>query len=289
MLNEEEFNALITLLDDPDKEVNSHVIGKLKSFGVEIIPSLETAWESSPDTNLQVKIEDLIQTIRSDTLCNELQQWAADGAGDLLEGTIIISKYQYPDIDAQDIRTQIDKIKQGIWLELNFNLTPIEQVNVFNHIFYRTYGFSGNTANVLDPMNGFINNVLESKRGNTLSLGILYLIIARQLEMPVYGVNLPQHFILAYMKNTIENLEDSDLRKGILFYINTFNKGMIFTRNEIKQYLKKIKLDPNPSFFLPCDHVMIVQELIKSLITSFEDVGANEKVGELKTILASLD
>ena len=44
-VSENEFKALITLLDDNDNEVYSHVSNKLFSLGVEGIPLLESAWK----------------------------------------------------------------------------------------------------------------------------------------------------------------------------------------------------------------------------------------------------
>lgn len=289
MINETEFNALISLLDDPDTEVFDHVVGKLKSFGPDIIPSLETVWESSFDPDLQQRIELLIHTIHFDNLREALAEWAQKPE-DLLEGVLLLCKYQYPDLDEKKVKRQLDKLKRSIWLELNFNLTPIEQINVFNQIFYKTYGFSGNTANMQDPQNAYLNVVLDSKKGNTLSLGIIYLILAQDLGMPVYGVSLPQHFILVYMKEQLQSMgPGQDLRNEVLFYINTFNKGMIFTRNEINMFLKKLKLDPKDEFYLPCEPPAIVRELLNSLINSFEELGSKDKVEELKELLRSLD
>lgn len=277
------------MLDDPDREVYEQVLGKLKSFGPDIIPSLENVWESSFDPDLQQRIEGLIHTIHFDNLKLALQDWGQKPE-DLLSGVLLVCKYQYPDLDQKKIKRQMDKLKRSIWLELNFNLTPIEQINVFNQIFYKTYGFSGNTANIQDPQNAYVNIVLDSKKGNTLSLGIIYLVLARELGMPVYGVNLPQHFILVYMKEALQEMEaDKDLREEVLFYINTFNKGMIFTRNEINMFLKKLKLEPRDEHYLPCDNSAVVKELLNSLITSFEELGSVDKVAELKELLRSLD
>ena len=63
-LSDNEFRALITLLDDNDKEVFSHVSDKLFSLGVEGIPMLESAWESSENQVIQTRLEDLINKIQ---------------------------------------------------------------------------------------------------------------------------------------------------------------------------------------------------------------------------------
>ncbi len=56
--------------------------------------------------------------------------------------------------------------------------------------------------------------VLENKRGNPLTLCVIYLLIATKLDLPVYGVNLPNLFILTYKHPVVDQ-----------FYINVYNKG----------------------------------------------------------------
>ncbi|MBA2407232.1 MAG: hypothetical protein H0V65_04465, partial [Chitinophagales bacterium] len=102
-LKEKELSALINLLDDPDKEVYRHVTDRLIAFGTSIIPSLEDAWEKTFDPNLHYRLEELIHLIQFETLLKELKQWTNKDQGDLLEGAILISRYQYPDLSIAKI------------------------------------------------------------------------------------------------------------------------------------------------------------------------------------------
>ena len=54
-MNDKELNALISLLEDPDKEVFDSVKSRLVELGIEVLPELENAWESNFDS--LVKIE----------------------------------------------------------------------------------------------------------------------------------------------------------------------------------------------------------------------------------------
>ncbi len=281
-LKEKELSALINLLDDPDKEVYRHVTDRLIAFGTSIIPSLEDAWEKTFDPNLHYRLEELIHLIQFETLLKELKQWTNKDQGDLLEGAILISRYQYPDLSIAKIHAQIDRLSKEIWLEMNYDLTPLEQVNVFNHVMFQLKGFSGNTANIHDPQNSYLNVLLDSKKGNSVSLSILYLILAAKIRMPVYGINLPQHFVLSYHKDLIGPYEsEQKIRSSILFYINPFNKGIIFSRDDITLFLKKLNLAPKQSHYLPCTNREIIITLIHSLLHSYEVAGLADKVAEL--------
>ncbi len=222
MINPKEIEALVKLLDDTDADIFSHVEDKLLSYGSEVIPALENFWEQSLDVILQQRIEDLIHKIQFQSLKHDLQTWALSGAFDLLSGFILVSRYQYPDLDEQKIIQQIDTIKRDAWIELSYDTSPVEKVKILNHVFYNIHGFTGNTTNYQDPQNSYINVVLETRRGNQISLAIIYSVVAQKLDIPIYGVNLPQHFILAYRDEQQQLKNEARKEEEILFYINAF-------------------------------------------------------------------
>lgn len=281
-MNEREIESLIKLLDDPDTEISSHVEDKLFSYGNDIIGHLENAWEQSLDSVLQGRIENLVHKIQFGNVKTELELWHIGGTFDLLRGLLIINKYQYPDIDEQKIINQIEDIKRDVWMQLLYEMSPLEKVKLINHVLYNLHGFSGNTSNHQDPQNSYISQVLQSKKGNQISLAVIYSIIAQKLDIPVYGVNLPQHFILAYM----DEPEKNDFQNGILFYINAFNKGFMFGRSEVDSFLKQLKVKPDKQFYEPCSNADIVKRVLRNLISSYEKLAAVDKVIELKELLA---
>jgi regulator of sirC expression with transglutaminase-like and TPR domain len=284
---EKSLRAMILLLEDPDEEIFSEIRNRLLSLGNEVIPALEDVWENTFNNALQSRIEDIIQTIQFNSTQEELKLWTATGGIDLLQGTLLIARYQYPDLDEEAIRHQIELIRKDVWLELNPNLTAFEKVRVINHILFDVYNFTGNTSNYHAPQNSYINNVLESKRGNPLLLSILYSCIAQGLNIPIYGVNLPEHFILAY-RDEYTLRENEEEEEPILFYINPFSKGAVFSRREIDTFLKQLKLEPNRIFYESCSNVEIIQRQLRNLITAYEKLGYPTKVEDLKKLLNTI-
>lgn len=278
--------ALITLLDDPDELIYSQVKDRFVTLGPPAIPHLETAWENSFDAIMQKRIENIIHTIQFETLQKALKTWADEEQDDLLKGVLMLSRYQYPDLDEAKLRKQLQQIRQDVWLELHEDLTALEKVKIINHILFEVHQFSGNISNYHAPQNSFINNVLESKKGNPLMLSVIYMIVCRELGVPVYGINLPQHFVLAYL-NDFANLMDvnnKSLSNNILFYINPFSKGLIFSQKDIDQFLKQLNLEPEAKYYLPCSNIDILRRCINNLIFSYEKLGYPEKVKELKLL-----
>ncbi|SHF65962.1 transglutaminase-like domain-containing protein [Pedobacter caeni] len=280
MENSKEISALVKLLDDPDPEIYEHIEKRLLEYGEEVVHFLENAWEQSLDSLLQERIENIVHKIQFASVREDLNLWFQSGAFDLLQGALVINRYQYPDLDEQKVMLQIEEIKREIWMGLQYEMSSIEKIKLINHIFYNVYGFSGNTKNHHDPQNSYINQVLESKKGNQISLAIIYSTIAQKLDIPVYGVNLPQHFILGY----IDESKREEHEFGVLFYINAFNKGAIFGKHDVDQFLRQLNLDPMPGFYAPCSNVEIIRRIIRNLISAYENLGSKEKVEELKEL-----
>lgn len=279
MENLKEIEALVKLLDDPDPEIYQHVQDRLLEYGNEAVSELENAWGQSLDTVLQERIENIVHTIQFKNVKEDLNLWYQSGAFDLLQGALIINRYQYPDLDEQAIVYQIEEIKREIWLGLQYEMSSIEKIKLINHVFYNQYGFTGNTKNHHDPQNSYLNQVLESKKGNQISLAIIYATLAQKLDIPVYGVNLPQHFILGYIDES-----NAEKEYGVLFYINAFNKGAIFGKHDVDQFLRQLNLEPQPGFYSPCSNTEIIRRVIRNLISAYENLGATEKVEELKQL-----
>jgi regulator of sirC expression with transglutaminase-like and TPR domain len=277
-----ELSALINLLDEPDENAFDRIREKIFSFGQEAIPVLESAWQNSFEGIVQERVEGIIKKIQRDILLFEFSDWVKLGSSDLLKGFLLVSRTQYPDLDQENITMRIEQMKMDAWLELNDNLTALENIKVLNHIIFDLHNFDGNKINIHAIQNSYINTLLETRKGSPLTLGMLYLIIAQKLNVPVYGVNLPQHFILAYTTEMVRPIPDEN---DVLFYINPFNKGAIFTRREIELFIRQLKIKPEESFFTPCTNVEIIKRLINNLKFSYDRSGQLDKIDDLDTLL----
>ena len=289
-MNLKEVIALITLLDDPDDGIYSEVKNRFIILGPPAIPHLETAWENSFDALMQKRIEGIIHTIQFQALQNALKNWAENEQDDLFKGCAIIARYQYPDLDENKLKKQLHQIKQDVWLELHDDLTAIEKVKIINHIMFEVHQFGGNITNYHAPQNSFINVVLETKKGNPVMLSVIYALVCKELGIPIYGVNLPQHFVLAYV-NDFTNLFDPShktLSDNILFYVNPFSKGLIFNQGDVDSFIKQLNVEPETKYYLPCSNLDIIKRIINNLIYSFDKMGYAEKVSELKELEKNL-
>lgn len=286
--NNKELEALMSLLDEPNEDVFLAIRDRIFAHGKEAVPILESAWENTFDQHIQHRIEDLIHQIQFDNLKKEMHEWSRFGHHDLMQGTLLVSKFQYPDLDENAIIKKIGQFSQDVWLELNQNLTGLEKVKVINHILFDIHKLAGNLTNINSADNFYINNLLDSKKGSPLILGVIYISIAQSLRIPIYGVDLPRHFVLAYTDEIM--VMPRDIPEGdVLFYINPFNKGAVFTKNEIELFIKQLKLERKDSYFTPCDNKTIVRRMMKELIYIYDQSGNQIKRDEMTELLGMVE
>jgi len=278
-MTQNEIDALIRLLDDPDNEIFKIVHKKLLVQGQKIVPQLEILWSRSSSEIFHQRIEDLIESIHYHDIKKEMNLWANQKENDLLTSAWLLSRYQYRDLEKEYISEKIDKLRQQILLEMSDSLTNLQKIRVINHILYTVHQFTGNPQNQYAPQNCFLNNVLEQKIGNHITISILYLILGQQLGLPIYGINLPKNFILAFVEKS-NNAEKAE----VLFYINPLNKGAVLGRKEIDMFLEKNKIPPTHEYYKPCTNNIVIQRLMLRMIQTFTLMEKPEKVADMKNL-----
>ena len=275
-MQESELKALVSLLDDEDKQISSHIEEKILSIGKDVIPFLEREWESNLNPTVQSRIESLIHTLQYELLRERLKQWHQSPDRDLLTGMWLIATFQYPDLELEKLRQDLEQIYYDTWLEFRPDLYAFDQVKVINSVFFNKLKFGANSKNFHSPGNSMINVVLESRRGNPITLSVIYMLVAQKLKLPIHGVNLPNLFILTYKDDNHQ------------FYINTFNRGLIFSKQDIENYINELHLVPQKSFFEACDSLEIVRRALRNLVMSFEKMGEHAKAEEVKVLLVEI-
>ncbi len=280
-MNEKEIKALISLLDDPDKGIFQEIEHKLITCGPEVVPFLESSWESSFAPLSQSRIENIIHKIQFDQVKNDLQLWKLNNQEDLLEGLLIINRYQYPNLHEDQVYYQLAELRRSAWFHLMYDMSSLEKVKLLNNIIFREFGLSGNTSNYHDPQNSFIHKVLESKKGNPISLACIYALVAQKLDIPIYGVNLPKHFVLAYM--------DEQHPDKVAFYINVFNRGQIMREEDIFAFLRQLNLPLSEEYSQPCDNLAIIKRVLRNLIAAYEHIDNAEKRMDIELLLGLLE
>ncbi|MBV5335082.1 MAG: transglutaminase family protein [Sulfuricurvum sp.] len=283
-MNELKLESLITLLDDPDDSVFNMVLVEMLKEDISIVDRLEHIWETSFEKLVQERIEFIIQQIQLNDTKEKIKNWANQETLDLFEGIFLISRYQYPELKLKPIQIQLEKIRKDIWLEFKNSLTSLEKITILNHIFFDHYKFQINYENIESPQNCYINRVLDTRKGNPISIAILYTLVARSLNLPVHYIDFDRNPLVGYFDKDIAQMVHGDDSKHVLFYINPSNKGAIIGPKEV-DYIQQTGDSPDrrhqPE---PCSDRTIIKRLVEKLTNDYKQTGSLEKVNYLKEI-----
>jgi regulator of sirC expression with transglutaminase-like and TPR domain len=288
-LDKHKMQSLISLVDDRDEGVFDLIREQILGYGDAILPYLNDAYDESDNDLLSSRLKLLIAQITLLKARQDIREWKNNNSRNLYEGLIILAKFQYPRLDVETITRTINRIRQELWLEINDNMTALEKVRVLNHLFFDIHMFRGDSKDFFAPENSFINDVIIRKKGNPLTLSSIYSIVAQSVNIPIYGVNMPNHYIVCYTDRLYtQPLTDVQIN-DILFYINPFNRGEIFSLKEMRHFLTGMKIMPRDTYLLPCSNVVTVQRSINNLINIYENLGDVEKADAFRSIAAELE
>jgi len=289
MQETKELNALFTLIDDPDEEVYSTVSERIVRYGKPIIPNLEHLWETTPNGDTQERIEMIIHRLHFTDLLSDLSEWSNSAHHDLLFGALLISKFQYPDLQTAPVLQEVEKIRRNVWLELNSFLTPLEQANVLSSIIYNYYNLKGAEETYTNPDDFFIHKVLESKKGNKLANGIIYQLLCEKLEINARIINIPKQCILAFYASEFDHSQTTaNPQEQIHFFVDA-TSGQAFSHQDIETYFKKIGVSVSPSYFTPLPNKQIIRVLLEEIAQCFNSPEKQYKQEELQELISLLD
>jgi hypothetical protein len=279
---------LIHLLDDPDQEAFHQVSNEILTLGLPAVEPLEEAWFNTNDNLTRQRIEELVHSLQYDSLFKELEVWVASGGQDLLRGYLIATRFQYPNLEEEKLLADLNKLTRSVWIELNENLTSLEKIKVLNHVLFGIIEIGGEITDIHIPDHYFLNNLLQSKHGNAVSIGMLYIIVAQKLMLPVKGVDLTGNFIACFTHVPSDFKDGYKPTSEVKFYINPFAMGAVFTRKEILLYLEKAGIVPTLNCFKPAGNITVLKRWCYDLMKAYIDSGMKEKAKELKSFVKIL-
>lgn len=149
----------------------------------------------------------------------ELHQ-AGEALSPLRAGLLFAREIAYPDLRASDYIAQLDQLAETARRVLIPHSSPFTRSLALSEWLFQIRGFQGNDPDYYDPRNSYLNEVLERHIGIPISLSVIYLALGERLGLPVLGVGLPGHFIVAVVG------EDGPV------YLDPFNAGRVLAVND---------------------------------------------------------
>lgn len=176
-----------------------------------------------PITNLQSLLEDWKANVVNPAV-------SSNNIDRLAEYALHLSRIvAYPDLDisltVKKIDTMGEELKQSI--KKLMPLRPTQIIEKINNFLFKEKEFKANVQDYYNPVNSYLNVVLQHKCGIPITLSILYMRIGYLLNFKLYPVNFPAHFLV---KHILEN-DNSEI------IIDPFNGGRIMDDYAMKALL----------------------------------------------------
>jgi regulator of sirC expression with transglutaminase-like and TPR domain len=114
----------------------------------------------------------------------------------LFASALLIAKDEYPELAAPDYESQLQDYSHRLRKVLDPTETPAAQLRTLNRFLFEELGFGGDDQDYYDPRNSYLNDVLDRRLGNPISLAVVQIELARRLDVPLEGVSFPGHFLV---------------------------------------------------------------------------------------------
>lgn len=274
--NRNELRALVALMDDPDPFVQDKVKEQLSGLVEQDVPVLDEIREEIGDQSLRNRLTGLIHELTFPSFEQEFAELIELGLNStkaLEQSQLLLCRLDNPTLRTELYKRQLDRMAARLEPSFGAGLTAGEQLETFISFFFQKEYFKGDTKDYTSPDNSFIHKVLHRRRGIPLSLSMVMLFVARRLGMPLYGVNMPMHFLVKY-----ESGNEST-------YVDPYNGGRIVSLDQCSYFLRKSGIVPRATHFERASEKEMLARTIRNLIISYEKRGNQQKVNELKRLL----
>jgi regulator of sirC expression with transglutaminase-like and TPR domain len=194
---------------------------------------------------LAADIKSLIEDWRSSVVTHVT---SSDDTDRLAEYALHLARIlAYPSLDILGLLSSIDTMGQEVALMLkksgNIPPRPTQIIEKINDLLFNVQKFKANTDDYYNPLNSYLNIVIERKRGIPITLCILYMRVARSVSFKMYPVNFPGHFLIKHI------LEDNS---GEII-VDPFNGGRIMDDYSLKALIEQAYPQQN----IPLTHALV--------------------------------
>lgn len=150
----------------------------------------------------------------------------------------------------------------------------------FHGFFFDELGFHGNEQDYFNPMNSFLNEVMDRRTGIPITLSLLYMELARRLGRTVHGISFPGHFLVL--------VDDAQLR----VYVDVFNRGRQMTQADCLDLgfrLTGIDYSSRPEVLFPVDSRTILIRMLNNLRGIYITRKSNRRLLQVLDLLLLAD
>ena len=275
-----EIESLMFLLEDPDPFVQEQVQLRFMELGDRAVPLLDQIRVQTKDKEEKKRAKEVLHKLTFSTLKGDFAELLLEGIGNraqLERAVITLARFGHPTLRESEYVKILDHFADMIRPSLRYKRSEREKMRILMKFIFEDLNFRGDNKDYHNPANGFIDQVIERRKGLPISLSLVAMFIARRLQLPVFGVNMPIHFMLAFVGEKEEQL------------IDPYDQGAEVSYDQCYFFLKKNYVTPKPEHFKMASDIDILARCIRNLMHSYERNEEHDQVQELKSLLGLVE
>jgi regulator of sirC expression with transglutaminase-like and TPR domain len=267
--------ALLKLLSDEDPSVYQAVRARILSAG-------DHAWLRphclSPDPLIRRRVQEIVDHLaRQGSDDRFLAFCLTQGEEfDIEDAAWLLALTRYPEINLAAYRALLDSYAADVLPRIDTSHPSRKSLLVLNRHLFHDLAFIGNEADYYNPENSYLNRVIDRRTGNPISLCLVYLCLARRLNIPVAGIAMPGHFICRFQTST-----DT-------VYIDAFNHGRFLSKADCIRYLQQSNFGAQEGFLSPASPRRLLLRICSNLHQIYNQLKLKDEAARLQRYIVAL-
>ncbi len=147
----------------------------------------------------------------------------------LLEACLLIAQLDDPEVDISAYLRQVDRMAGEIRAALPENADRRQRLAALDKYLFEQNGFHGSRYEYYHAANSHLHRVIDDRVGLPITLSVLYMELARRLDVEVLGIGLPGHFVVRPAEQDGEELA----------LIDVFHEGRRLSRAEAAERVRE--------------------------------------------------
>ncbi len=192
----------------------------------------------------------------------------------------------YPDLKISDYMNMMDEMGKELKSQIKNtkSMRPTHLIEKLNEFFFDDKNFQPNVSDYYNPINNYLNTVLEKRTGIPITLSLIYIHLATYMDFKLHPVNFPSHFLVKYVL-------DEDTDESIV--IDTFNKGRIMDDFILQDLLNKVyprsTISLSNNLMKKTNSSQILIRVLNNLKNGYMEVDDLNKIMKINEMILSLD
>ncbi len=274
----QKISPALSLLDDTDSDISTHLEEYLSSFGTMIVPIIRNELQHQTSNHAIGTLKNVLNNLREEGL-HEVKEYIVSCRNrqvspDLFTLFDLLSHFGYPESNAWIIEAHLNAMSDAVKEHMERTDAKHEQqkINSLNAVFFDQFSYRPPTSHYYLPEHCFFHSVTENKVGIPLALSILYIILGNKSGIPLEGIGMPLHFLV----------KSRDLDT----YIDVYNYGLTLTKEDCLHFLIKAGIPYSDTMLAPVDSEDMLFRMLRNLYHCYK---REQSEWELEQVMKLLD